>query len=204
MARFVKPDELKRRIQACLSELSPDEFPVHCPKCDYLLIKRHRGTCPECGQRYGRVGLLTSQYDPWRLDARKHGAEISGKARRVRRLAHLLLLLLLIANSGLDLLFVPSKATLVQNANQAIAQLSTGRRLQFVALLTIGPVCAVAYIVSAAMYSRWKLTLVLDRRRLLAKLDEIEARRHAARSKVNPGAAPASERELSASDTSPS
>lgn len=39
-----------------------DEFPVHCPKCDYLLRGLPDGRCPECGTEFERGRLLVEQY----------------------------------------------------------------------------------------------------------------------------------------------
>ena len=39
-----------------------EEFPVYCPKCDYLLRGLPDGPCPECGTRFARGQLLVRQY----------------------------------------------------------------------------------------------------------------------------------------------
>lgn len=39
-----------------------DEFPVHCPKCDYLLRGLTDERCPECGKPFDRGRLLVVQY----------------------------------------------------------------------------------------------------------------------------------------------
>lgn len=39
-----------------------EEFPVYCPKCDYLLRGLPDGKCPECGQSFQRGVLLVQQY----------------------------------------------------------------------------------------------------------------------------------------------
>jgi len=42
--------------------LPEDEFPVRCPKCDYLLRGLPDGRCPECGEPFERGELLVRQY----------------------------------------------------------------------------------------------------------------------------------------------
>lgn len=39
-----------------------DEFPVYCPKCDYLLRGLPDGRCPECGTDFDKGRLLVEQY----------------------------------------------------------------------------------------------------------------------------------------------
>jgi hypothetical protein len=39
-----------------------DEFPVYCPKCDYLLRGLRDERCPECGTPFDRGRLLVQQY----------------------------------------------------------------------------------------------------------------------------------------------
>ena len=41
---------------------SEDEYPVHCPKCGYLLRGLPDGRCPECGTPFERGRLLVQQY----------------------------------------------------------------------------------------------------------------------------------------------
>ena len=41
---------------------SDEEFPVHCPKCRYLLRGLPDGACPECGKPFERGALLVRQY----------------------------------------------------------------------------------------------------------------------------------------------
>ena len=41
---------------------SEDEYPVHCPKCSYLLRGLPDGRCPECGTPFERGRLLVQQY----------------------------------------------------------------------------------------------------------------------------------------------
>lgn len=44
------------------SKFPPEEFPVHCPKCDYLLNSLTEQRCPECGKPFDRGRLLVVQY----------------------------------------------------------------------------------------------------------------------------------------------
>jgi len=44
------------------SRLPEDEFPLYCPKCDYLLRGLADGPCPECGTPFERSRLLVRQY----------------------------------------------------------------------------------------------------------------------------------------------
>lgn len=44
------------------SQFSEDEFPVYCPKCDYLLRGLPAARCPECGADFDRGKLLVEQY----------------------------------------------------------------------------------------------------------------------------------------------
>lgn len=44
------------------SAFSEDEFPVVCPKCEYLLRGLPDGRCPECGRPFERGRLLVEQY----------------------------------------------------------------------------------------------------------------------------------------------
>lgn len=39
-----------------------DEFPVRCPRCNYLLRGLPDGRCPECGTAFERGRLLVAQY----------------------------------------------------------------------------------------------------------------------------------------------
>jgi len=39
-----------------------EEFPLYCPKCDYLLRGLPGNRCPECGQAFDRGRLLVEQY----------------------------------------------------------------------------------------------------------------------------------------------
>lgn len=48
--------------RADVSRLSEDEFPIWCPKCDYLLRGLPDGRCPECGTEFERGRLLVQQY----------------------------------------------------------------------------------------------------------------------------------------------
>lgn len=41
---------------------SEDDFPVFCPKCDYLLRGLPDSRCPECGREFQRGRLLVEQY----------------------------------------------------------------------------------------------------------------------------------------------
>ena len=45
-----------------------DEFPLYCPKCDYLLRGLAEDRCPECGKSFDRGRLLVVNYvqDPFR------------------------------------------------------------------------------------------------------------------------------------------
>lgn len=57
-------------------ELFPEnEFPVVCPKCDYLLRGLPGNTCPECGSSFDRGRLLVEQY------VIKHGRQHAGKLK---------------------------------------------------------------------------------------------------------------------------
>lgn len=55
------------RILPADAEVDPaafpeEEFPVYCPKCDYLLRGLPDGRCPECGEAFRRCRLLVEQY----------------------------------------------------------------------------------------------------------------------------------------------
>lgn len=204
MARRARKVELVRRLQACLSEFSPEEFPVHCPKCDYLLMEPHHGKCLGCGAPFRRADLLASQYDPGNLDARNSRAGLSAWARRWRWFALTMVAFLLLAIKGAKFLYRPVKDSLLHDPEQAIARWSEGMEIQGFYLRVLGPVCLIALFVAATLYSCWKRILVRNRRRLITKLKEIETRRSSAQSNASSVAAPASERELSTSDTSPS
>jgi hypothetical protein len=41
---------------------SEEEYPVYCPKCEYLLRGLPDGKCPECGTAFERGRLLVRQY----------------------------------------------------------------------------------------------------------------------------------------------
>lgn len=55
---FVVPKDA--RVDPTL--LSEQDFPVYCPKCDYLLRGLDDGPCPECGRPFERGALLVRQY----------------------------------------------------------------------------------------------------------------------------------------------
>lgn len=42
------------------------EFPLTCPKCDYLLRGLKEERCPECGEPFDRGRLLVLEYAVWR------------------------------------------------------------------------------------------------------------------------------------------
>ena len=44
------------------AQLSESEFPIVCPKCDYLLHGLTVPRCPECGRDFDRGRLLVEQY----------------------------------------------------------------------------------------------------------------------------------------------
>jgi hypothetical protein len=48
--------------QVDVKRLPEDEFPVYCPKCEYLLRGLPDGRCPECGSPFERGELLLRQY----------------------------------------------------------------------------------------------------------------------------------------------
>lgn len=55
--RVVPPD-----ARADCLQLSEEEFPVFCTKCDYQLRGLPDGNCPECGKPFERARLLVEQY----------------------------------------------------------------------------------------------------------------------------------------------
>lgn len=56
--RWVIPPET--RVDPSL--FPEEEFPVFCPKCNYLLRGLPDGRCPECGREFERSRLLVDQY----------------------------------------------------------------------------------------------------------------------------------------------
>lgn len=55
--RIITPDA---RVDPSL--FPEDEFPVFCPKCDYLLRGLPDNRCPECGSEFDHGRLLVEQY----------------------------------------------------------------------------------------------------------------------------------------------
>jgi hypothetical protein len=53
------------------TQFPEEEFPVYCPKCEYLLRGLPDGRCPECGEPFERAELLVLEYARWRVMRQK-------------------------------------------------------------------------------------------------------------------------------------
>lgn len=60
--RVIPPDA---RVDA--ARFPEAEFPIYCPKCEYLLRGLPDGRCPECGEPFERGHLLVLEYVRWRV-----------------------------------------------------------------------------------------------------------------------------------------
>ena len=56
-----KSQQGKLDARADISRLPENQFPIWCPKCDYLLRGLPDGRCPECGTEFERARLLVQQ-----------------------------------------------------------------------------------------------------------------------------------------------
>lgn len=69
---------LNARVAPAL--FSEEEFPVYCPKCEYLLRGLPDGRCPECGEPFERERLLVVEYVEWRARRQKSYNKVLGAA----------------------------------------------------------------------------------------------------------------------------
>lgn len=123
-------------------QFPPDEFPLYCPNCDYLLRGLEVNRCPECGRPFDPGRLLVEQYVI-------HSA--GRRSRGIRRIGNWLLVLGCLAGLGVALLLEFQVDRIARDINpNTFHQISEWRNIVFPIVLA----CWVLVFVGAVLTAK--------------------------------------------------
>ena len=152
-----------------------EEFPVYCPKCDYLLRGLPDGKCPECGRPFQRGQLLVRQYareTSYRLLKRTR----LGKLAKWSLIAFIVLWVVSSLAGGVLMLLIRAQHPLIWSSGSPLYRIQVASAAFIGMELAAFMLSAAALVFNITLVKRgWKKRRAV-RAAIIQKLEEAETR----------------------------